>query len=145
MNYVKTAMLLAVLTAIFVALGALVGGQTGMFVAFLIAMAMNLWSYWKSDKIVLRMYGAHEVDRNSAPELYEIVSEIAQRAGLPMPRVYIMDSPQPNAFATSRDPAHAAICVSTGLLQALSREERRRDLNAGSISAIRNDVRRRPR
>jgi heat shock protein HtpX len=123
MNYVKTAMLLAVLTAIFVALGALIGGKSGMVIAFLIAMAMNAFSYWNSDKVVLRMYNAHEVDRASAPELYGVVEELVRNAGLPMPRVYIMDSPQPNAFATGRNPEHAAVCASTGLLQTLSREE----------------------
>jgi heat shock protein HtpX len=123
MNYVKTAMLLAVLTAIFVAVGGLVGGGTGMVVAFILALGMNLFSYWNSDKMVLRMYGAHEVDAQSAPEYYGIVRELAQRAGLPMPKVYVMDSPQPNAFATGRNPANAAVCASTGLLQALSRDE----------------------
>lgn len=123
MNYVKTAMLLAVLTAIFVALGALVGGQTGMVVAFIFALGMNFFSYWNSDKMVLRMYGAHEVDERSAPEYYGIVRDLARRAGLPMPRVYIMDSAQPNAFATGRNPANAAVCASTGLLQALNRDE----------------------
>ncbi len=123
MNYVKTAMLLAALTAIFVALGALVGGQTGMIVAFVVALGMNFFSYWNSDKMVLRMYGAHEVDERSAPEYYGIVRELAQSAGLPMPKVYVMDSPQPNAFATGRNPSHAAVCASTGLLQALNRDE----------------------
>lgn len=123
MNYVKTAMLLAVLTAIFVALGALVGGQTGMVVAFIFALGMNFFSYWNSDKMVLRMYGAHQVDERSAPEYYGIVRDLARRADLPMPKVYIMDSPQPNAFATGRNPANAAVCASTGLLQALSKDE----------------------
>jgi len=123
MNYVRTAMLLALLTAIFVALGAAVGGQTGMVIAFFLALAMNLFSLWNSDKMVLRMYGAQEVDERSAPEYYGIVRELAQRAGLPMPRVFLMQSPQPNAFATGRSPAHAAVCASTGILEALSREE----------------------
>jgi len=123
MNYVKTAMLLAALTAIFVALGGLVGGSTGMVIAFVLALGMNFFSYWNSDKMVLRMYGAHEVDERAAPEYYGIVRDLAQRAGLPMPRVYVMDSPQPNAFATGRNPANAAVCASTGLLQALNREE----------------------
>jgi heat shock protein HtpX len=123
MNYVRTAMLLALLTAIFVALGAAVGGQTGMVIAFFLALAMNLFSLWNSDKLVLRMYGAQEVDERSAPEYYGIVRELSQRAGLPMPRVFLMQSPQPNAFATGRSPAHAAVCASTGILQALSREE----------------------
>ena len=123
MNYVKTAMLLAVMTAIFVALGGLVGGGTGMVIAFIVAMGMNFFSYWNSDKMVLRMYGAREVDATSAPEYYGVVRDLAQRAGLPMPRVYVMDSPQPNAFATGRNPSHAAVCASTGLLQALNRDE----------------------
>jgi len=123
MNYVKTAMLLALLTAIFVALGAAVGGQTGMVIAFVFALAMNAFSYWNSDKLVLRMYGAKEVDARSAPEFYGLVQELARNAGLPMPRVFIMDNPQPNAFATGRNPSHAAVCASTGLMQALSRDE----------------------
>jgi heat shock protein HtpX len=123
MNYAKTAMLLALLTAIFVALGAAIGGSSGMVIAFFIALAMNAFSYWNSDKVVLRMYGAHEVDENSAPELCGVVRELAQNAGLPMPRVYIMESDQPNAFATGRNPQHAAVCASTGLLKVLSRDE----------------------
>jgi len=123
MNYVRTAMLLALLTAIFVALGAAVGGETGMVVAFFLALALNLFSLWNSDKMVLRLYGAREVDERSAPEYYGIVRDLAQRAGLPMPRVFVIESAQPNAFATGRNPAHAAVCASTGLLQALSREE----------------------
>jgi heat shock protein HtpX len=123
MNYVKTAMLLALLTAIFVALGAAVGGRSGMVIAFVFALGMNAFSYWNSDKVVLRMYGAREVDAGSAPDLYALVRELAQNAGLPMPRVYIMQSDQPNAFATGRNPENAAVCVSTGLLQVLNREE----------------------
>jgi heat shock protein HtpX len=123
MNYLKTAMLLAFLTAIFVALGAMIGGQSGMVIAFVIALAMNAFSFWNSDKVVLRMYGAHEVNETSAPEYYGVVRELAQRAGLPMPRVFIMENAQPNAFATGRSPSHAAVCASTGLLQDLSRDE----------------------
>jgi heat shock protein HtpX len=123
MNYVKTAMLLALLTAILVALGAAVGGQAGMVVAFFVALAMNAFSYWNSDKVVLRMYGAREVDEASAPELYGVLRELAQNAGLPMPRVYIMENDQPNAFATGRNPEHAAVCASTGLLRVLNRDE----------------------
>ena len=123
MNYMKTAMLLAALTALFVALGGLVGGKSGMVIAFVIALGTNAFSLWKSDTMVLRMYGAHEVDERSAPEYYRIVRDLAQRAGLPMPRVYVTDSAQPNAFATGRSPSHAAVCASTGLLQALSPEE----------------------
>jgi heat shock protein HtpX len=116
-------MLLAALTAIFVALGAAIGGQTGMIIAFVLALGMNVFSLWNSDKLVLRMYGAKEVNERSAPEYYGLVRDLAKRAGLPMPRVYIMQSDQPNAFATGRSPSHAAVCASTGLLQALNRDE----------------------
>jgi heat shock protein HtpX len=122
MNYAKTAMLLAALTAIFVAMGAAIGGQQGMVIAFLVALAMNLFSLWNSDKMVLRMFGAQEVDERAAPEYYGLVRDLAQRAGLPMPRVYIMDNPQPNAFATGRSPQHAAVAATSGLLEALSHE-----------------------
>jgi heat shock protein HtpX len=123
MNYAKTGLLLAVLTGILVAMGGVVGGQEGMVIAFVIAAVMNLFSLWKSDTMVLRMYGAREVDARSGGEYYRIVQGLAQRAGLPMPRVYIMDNPQPNAFATGRNPKHAAVCASTGLLEMLSAEE----------------------
>jgi heat shock protein HtpX len=123
MNYAKTALLLAVLTAIFVAMGAAVGGQQGMIIAFLVALVMNLVSLWSSDTVVLRLFGAREVDVRSAPEYYGIVRDLAARAGLPMPRVYIMNNPQPNAFATGRSPSHAAVAASTGLLEMLSKEE----------------------
>ncbi len=123
MNFAKTALLLAVLTAIFAFMGGFVGGETGLIVAFVMALAMNGLAYWKSDKIVLRMQGAQEIDANSGGELFTIVGELAGRAGLPMPRVYIMHNPQPNAFATGRNPANAAVCASTGLLDMLSREE----------------------
>jgi heat shock protein HtpX len=123
MNYVRTAMLLALLTAIFVALGAAIGGGSGMVIAFFIALAMNAFSLWNSDKMVLRMYGAQEVSERAAPEYYGIVRELAHRAGLPMPRVYLMQSPQPNAFATGRSPSHAAVCVSTGLMKTLNQDE----------------------
>jgi heat shock protein HtpX len=123
MNYLRTAILLAGLTALFMAVGYLIGGQTGMFIAFLFAAGMNLFSYWNSDRLVLSMYGAHEVDERTAPDLYRLVGELAGKAGLPMPRVYIMDNPQPNAFATGRNPEHAAVAASTGLLEMMSREE----------------------
>jgi heat shock protein HtpX len=123
MNYAKTALLLAVLTVIFVATGAAVGGQAGMVVAFIIAFVINVLSLWKSDTVVLRMFRAEEVDAARAPELIEIVRGLAARADLPMPRVYLMNSPQPNAFATGRSPAKSAVAVSTGLLETLSREE----------------------
>jgi heat shock protein HtpX len=123
MNFAKTAMLLALLTAIFVAIGGLAGGQTGMVIAFLVALAMNGFSLWKSDKMVLSMHEAEEVDANSAPDYYNLVRELAQRAELPMPRVYVLHSPQPNAFATGRNPQNAAVAASTALLESLSREE----------------------
>jgi len=123
MNYAKTGLLLAVLTGIFVAMGGLIGGQVGMVIALAVAAAMNLFSLWQSDKLVLRMYGAEEVDAGSGGDYYRIVQGLAANAGLPMPRVYIMNNPQPNAFATGRNPANAAVCASTGLLEMLSPEE----------------------
>ncbi|MGQ3676537.1 zinc metalloprotease HtpX [Xanthobacter sp. TB0139] len=123
MNHVKTAMLLAGLTALFMAVGFALGGSGGMIIAFVVATAMNLFSYWNSDKMVLRMYGAREVDAHTAPEFYNLVAELAHRAELPMPRVYIMDNPQPNAFATGRNPQHGAVAATTGLLNSLSRDE----------------------
>jgi heat shock protein HtpX len=123
MNYMRTAILLAGLTGLFMAVGYLIGGGSGAFIALMIAAATNLFSYWNADRLVLSMHGAQEVDEHSAPELVAIVRELAQRAGLPMPRVYLMDSPQPNAFATGRSPQHAAVCATTGLLNTLSRDE----------------------
>ena len=123
MSYLRTAILLAAMTALFMGVGFLIGGQSGMVIAFLVAGAMNLFAYWNSDKIVLRMYGAREVDVRSAPELYEMVSRLAGAADLPMPKVYIMENPQPNAFATGRNPENAAVAVTTGLMQTLSGEE----------------------
>jgi heat shock protein HtpX len=123
MNFAKTALLLAALTGIFVAMGAAVGGQTGMIIAFGVALAMNMLSLWKSDTMVLKMFGAQEVDERSAPEYYGVVREMARRAELPMPRVYIMHNAQPNAFATGRSPANAAVAASTGLIEALTPEE----------------------
>ena len=123
MNYTKTAMLPAALTAIFVAMGAAIGGQQGMVIAFVVALAMNVFSLWNSDKMVLKMFGAQEVDERTAPEYYGLVRDLAQRAELPMPRVFIMSNPQPNAFATGRSPSHAAVAATSGLLEMLSREE----------------------
>jgi heat shock protein HtpX len=123
MSYLRTAILLAGLTALFMGVGYLIGGGTGAFIALLIAGATNLFAYWNSDRMVLSTYGAQEVDRNSAPELFALVAELAARAGLPMPRVFVMDNPQPNAFATGRNPQNAAVAVTTGLIQSLSREE----------------------
>lgn len=123
MNMMRTAMLLATMTALFMGVGYLIGGSGGMTIAFLIAAGMNLFSYWNSDKVVLRMNHAIEVDERNAPEYYAIVRGLAANAGLPMPRVYLIDSPQPNAFATGRNPENAAVAASTGLLQRLSHEE----------------------
>ena len=123
MNIVRTAMLLAAMTALFMGVGLLIGGKGGMMIALLVAIAINFFSYWNSDRMVLSMYGAKEVDERSAPEYYGIVRDLAARAGLPMPRVYVINSDQPNAFATGRNPQNAAVAASTGLLHALSYEE----------------------
>ncbi|HXG78859.1 MAG TPA: zinc metalloprotease HtpX [Methyloceanibacter sp.] len=123
MSYLRTAILLAALTALFMGIGFLIGGQSGMWIALLIAGGMNLFAYWNSDKMVLRMYGAQEVDARSAPELYDLVRQLAANAGLPMPRVYIMDNPQPNAFATGRNPQNAAVAVTTGLMHTVDKQE----------------------
>ena len=122
-NILKTGLLLAALTGIFIAMGTLVGGKTGMLIAFVLACVMNLVTYWKSDSMVLRITGAKEVDAATAPAFYSLVKELAGNAGLPMPRVYIIPNAQPNAFATGRSPSRAAICATTGLLDMLSREE----------------------
>jgi heat shock protein HtpX len=123
MSYLRTAILLAGLTALFMGVGYLIGGANGALIAFLVAAAMNFFTYWNADKLVLSTQGAQEVDEHTAPELVHIVAELASRAGLPMPRVYVMDNPQPNAFATGRNPQNAAVAVTTGLLNMLSRDE----------------------
>lgn len=123
MNYFRTALLLAGLTALFMGVGYLIGGATGAIIALLVAAATNLFTYWNSDRMVLSTYGAHEVDASTAPGLVNLVAELARRAGLPMPRVFLMDNPQPNAFATGRNPQNAAVAVTTGLVQSLGREE----------------------
>jgi len=123
MNLFKTVFLMSLLTGLFLVIGALIGGGTGMVVAFLFAAGMNLFAYWNSDKVLLSMYGARAVDVNSAPDLVHIVERLAAQARLPMPKVYITENPQPNAFATGRDPQHAAVCVTSGLLAAVSKEE----------------------
>jgi heat shock protein HtpX len=123
MNYFRTAILLAGLTALFMGVGYLIGGQSGALIALVVAAGMNFVAYWNADRLVLSMHGAQEVDARTAPELYQLVGELAARAGLPMPRVYLMDNPQPNAFATGRNPQHAAVAATTGLLQMLSRDE----------------------
>ncbi len=122
-NRIKTAFLLAGMTALLILIGRLVGGRTGMLVAFLLAAAINFFSYWYSDKIVLRMYGARRVDRHQAPELWSMVAELSQRAGLPMPKLYIIPEQAPNAFATGRNPDHAAVAVTEGLLRLMERRE----------------------
>jgi len=123
MNYLRTAILLAGLTALFMGVGYLIGGASGATIALVVAAAMNLFAYWNSDRMVLSMYGAHEVDQRTAPELVGLVAELAARAALPMPRVFLMDNPQPNAFATGRNPQNAAVALTTGLVHSLSREE----------------------
>ncbi|MDH3579023.1 MAG: zinc metalloprotease HtpX [Hyphomicrobiales bacterium] len=123
MNYFRTAILLAAMTGLFMAVGAVIGGQAGMMIAFFIALAMNAFSYWNSDKMVLRMHNAQEVDAQSAPEYFDIVRQLAANAELPTPRVYIIHADQPNAFATGRNPENAAVAASTGLLERLSQEE----------------------
>lgn len=123
MNYMKTALLLAALTGFVLAIGYLLGGQGGLMIALVVAMGMNFFAYWNSDRMVLRMANAREVGPTEAPELYGIVQQLAERAGLPMPKVYVIDEDQPNAFATGRSPEHAAVAVNSGLLRHLSREE----------------------
>jgi len=123
MNMMKTAMLIAAMTALFMGIGYMIGGSGGMMIALVIALAMNAFSYWNSDKMVLRMYNAVEVDRSNAPEYYGIVQSLAERANLPMPKVYLIENDQPNAFATGRNPENAAVAATTGLLNRMSREE----------------------
>ncbi|MBK6632256.1 MAG: zinc metalloprotease HtpX [Betaproteobacteria bacterium] len=146
-NWLKTAILMAGILALFAAVGGALGGGQGMLIALLIGGAMNFFAYWFSDKMVLRMYNAQEVDETSAPMLYNMVRELAQRAELPMPRVYLIDEAQPNAFATGRNPEHAAVAATTGILQLLSTRElrgvmahelahvRHRDILISTISA----------
>ena len=123
MNWIKTAVLLAAMTALFVFIGGYVGGQTGMLIAFVVAAGMNAFAYWNSDKMVLSMHGAQEITEAQDRDLFGLVGELARRAQIPMPRVYVMQNAQPNAFATGRDPAHGAVAVTTGILERLSREE----------------------
>jgi len=124
-NLVKTAVLMAAITALFMLIGSYVGGQTGMLIALLVAVGMNFFAYWFSADMVLKMYNAREVDASSAPQFYGMVAELAQRAGLPMPRVYLIDEAAPNAFATGRNPEHAAVAATTGILRVLSERELR--------------------
>lgn len=147
MNGLKTMVLMVTLTLMLVGFGAILGGRSGMTVALIIAFAMNFFSYWFSDKIVLRMYGAQEVTEAQAPEIHAMVRELARQAGLPMPKVYIIDQDQPNAFATGRNPDHAAVAVTTGILRILSPSElqgvlahelahvKNRDILVGTVAA----------
>jgi heat shock protein HtpX len=146
-NLLKTAVLMAAITALFMAIGGLIGGRAGMMLALIVALGMNFFSYWFSDALVLRMYNAREVDEGSAPQFYRLVRDLAQRAGLPMPRVYLIDENAPNAFATGRNPQHAAVAATTGILRVLSERElrgvmghelahvRHRDILISTISA----------
>ncbi len=124
-NLVKTAVLMAAITALFMVIGAYIGGQTGMLIALLVAAGMNFFAYWFSADMVLRMYNAQQVDESSAPQFYGMVKELAQRAGLPMPKVYLIQEDAPNAFATGRNPEHAAVAATTGILRVLSERELR--------------------
>jgi heat shock protein HtpX len=147
MNNIKTAVLLVTLTLVLVWAGAAIGGKQGMTIAFIFALGMNFFSYWFSDKIVLRMYRAKEVSETEAPELYSIVRRLAQKAEIPMPKVYMINEDQPNAFATGRNPGHAAVAVTTGIMRILSHEElqgvighelahvKHRDILVGTIAA----------
>lgn len=147
MNTAKTVFLMVTLTLMLIFIGGLIGGKSGMTMALLMAFGMNFITYWFSDKIVLRMYGARQVNEADAPELFAMVRRLAQRAGLPMPKVYIMDQDQPNAFATGRNPEHGAVAVTTGIMRILSREElegvlahelahiKHRDILVGTVAA----------
>jgi heat shock protein HtpX len=123
MNTFKTGLLMSLMTGLFLVVGAVVGGSAGMLFAFVLAAGLNLFAYWNSDKMLLSMYGARQVDAASAPDLYHVVERLAANAHLPMPKVFISENPQPNAFATGRNPEHAAVCVTSGLLQRVSNEE----------------------
>ena len=124
-NWIKTAMLMAAIMALFGIVGGMIGGQSGMLLALMFGGAMNVFSYWFSDRLVLKMYNAQEVDETSAPQFYTMVRELARQANLPMPRVYLIQEDQPNAFATGRNPEHSAVAATTGILQILSARELR--------------------
>src|SRR5260370_187358 len=123
MSFFKTTILLGLMTGLLMLICGLIGGRHGVAIFFVIAAVMNFFSYWFSDKIVLRAYGAQELDASSAPELYSIVNELAHSAGIPMPRLYLIDSDTPNAFATGRNPNHAAVAVTKGIMRICTREE----------------------
>ena len=124
-NLVKTAILMAAITGLFIAVGAMLGGQEGMVMALIFAIGMNFFSYWFSDKLVLKMTNAQEVDEDSAPQFYEMIRELANKANLPMPRVYLIEEDSPNAFATGRNPENAAVAATTGIMRILSNRELR--------------------
>jgi heat shock protein HtpX len=136
-NWLKTGLLMAAIVALFGVVGAAIGGKTGMILALIFGGLTNLWAYWFSDKLVLATYHAQEVDELSSPYLYRMVRELASRAGLPMPRVYIIPEAQPNAFATGRNPEHAAVAVTTGILELLNERELRGVL-AHELAHIKN-------
>jgi len=136
-NWIKTSILMAGIVALFGAVGAMIGGRSGMLIALLIAAGMNVWAYWFSDKMVLKMYRAREVDASSSPYLYNMVRELAQRAGLPMPKVYLIDEAQPNAFATGRNPENAAVAATSGIIKMLSERELR-GVMAHELAHVRN-------
>ena len=123
MNMMRTAILIAGMTALFIGVGFMIGGQTGMLIALVVSVGMNVFAYWNSDKMVLRMHGATEVTASSHPGYYNQVAHLARQAELPMPKVYLMDNPQPNAFATGRNPENAAVACTTGLTQMLNKDE----------------------
>jgi heat shock protein HtpX len=137
MNMMKTFLLMGVLTVLFVMIGGALGGQSGMTIALICTGIMNFVSYWWSDKIVLKMYGARELVRTDAPELFQMTEELAQRANLPMPKLYMIEGDQPNAFATGRDPQHSAVAVTEGIIRLLSRDELR-GVIAHELSHIKN-------
>ena len=124
-NMTKTFMLMAAITALFLVIGQVIGGQNGMIFALVLALGMNFFSYWFSDKMVLKMYNAQEVDATTAPEYYNMVQELASRAQIPMPKVYLINEDAPNAFATGRNPSHAAVAATTGILRVLNARELR--------------------
>ncbi len=136
-NWFKTGLLMAAIMALFGMVGAVLGGGQGMLLALVFGLGVNLWAYWFSDTMVLKLYRAQEVDATSAPQLYNTVGELAARAGLPMPKVYLIDEAQPNAFATGRNPEHAAVAATTGILQLLSARELRAVL-AHELSHVRH-------
>jgi heat shock protein HtpX len=137
MNIVRTGMLMALMTGLFLFVGGLVGGEGGMAIAFVFAATMNFLAYWKSDSALLHMYGAREVDETSAPDLVHTVHQLAAKAGLPPPKVFISENPQPNAFATGRNPEHAAVCVTSGLVASVN-EEQLAGVLAHELSHVKN-------